>query len=84
MPLLDRLKSENVASTSYAINGEEWMSLSAAIGVEVERQALPVAGSYSPATGPSASTVTDTLWPKLLRIVSQEAVDQYVSHQAQY
>ena len=70
MPLLDKLKSDTSP-------GEEWMSLSAAIGVEVDRQPLPTASTYSPANGSHGANGLD-LWPRLLAILPQDAVEHLV------
>jgi hypothetical protein len=81
MPLLDKLKTgvSSPPQPSGMSLAEEWISLSAAIGMDVDRQALPQPG---PPSVPSRLSEAgqgpmedDTLWLKLLEICPQDLVD---------
>jgi hypothetical protein len=81
MPLLDKLKTgvSSPPQPSGMSLAEEWISLSAAIGMDVDRQALPQPGPSSvpprlseAGQGPMED---DTLWLKLLEICPQDLVD---------
>lgn len=83
MPLLDRLKATNDQANPQQpgmSQAEEWVSLSAAIGVDVERQPLPGPSRMSsPRAGPNGlGAENDGPWLALLALVPQDLVDQYV------
>ncbi len=83
MPLLDRLKTgiTSPAAPSTMSLPEEWISLSAAIGMDVERQVLPQARSSEFGDGSGrgmedgAGVEDETLWPEMLSICPQELLD---------
>jgi hypothetical protein len=79
MPLLDRLKTVQPPEPATGLSlAEEWMSLSAAIGMTVEAQALPGPSrpSSSRATANGKPKEEKDLWLKLLAIVPEDLVDQ--------
>lgn len=79
MPLLDRLKTVQPPPSPSGLSlAEEWMSLSAAIGLDVDAQPLP-----GPSRPPSPRSMQkgkareeDELWSKLLDICPEDLVDQ--------
>jgi hypothetical protein len=79
MPLLDRLKTVQAPPPPSGLSlAEEWMSLSAAIGLDVDAQPLP-----GPSRPPSPRSIQkgkskeeDEMWSKLLEICPEDLVDQ--------
>ncbi len=80
MPLLDRLKpgiSSPPVPSGMSLP-EEWISLSAAIGMDVERQALPRSsglGDHQRGMVDGIGVEDEGLWPELLSICPQDMVD---------
>ena len=78
MPLLDRLKT-SISPPSGLSLPEKWISLSMAIGMDMELQPLP--DSLSPERAPMRGSEDglrvedETLWPRLLSICPQDMVD---------
>lgn len=83
MPLLDRLKTGiSPPAPSGMSLPEEWISLSAAIGMDIDRQALPQSSGFADGLPRGVEDGTgvedDTLWPELLSICEQGLVDKSV------
>lgn len=79
MPLLDRLKTVHPPPPMSGLSlAEEWMSLSAAIGMNIDPQPLP--GPSQPLTSRAMPdikpNVEDMLWTKLLEVCPEDLVDQ--------
>ena len=81
MPLLDRLRTGITSPTGTTNHNlpEEWISLSVAIGMDVERQALPQSSHHQSQRGGSENHIVGgedhTLWPEMLSICPQDCVD---------
>jgi hypothetical protein len=80
MPLLDRLKTVHPTPAPSGLSlAEEWMSLSAAIGMPVDSQQLP--GPSQPFSSGSdlpsqEGDEADAIWRRLLSVCPQDLVDQ--------